>query len=357
MDEITTLQQICDLAVSGCSDWKQYGDVTVREYDDLLIFNYNDKAQYAGRWNFFERVSRGLIINRITGEIVARAFDKFYNWLEGNRSSTGQIVSITDKVDGSLGILYRHNGNYKIATRGSFDGMQAQWATQFLTRYHLDGLPLEYTLLFEIVYPENRIVVDYGTRQDLVLLAVRNRFSGAYLPFAQVADLATRYGFSLPTVYEFASIDDLLGCLPTLDRNQEGYIVEFDDGQRFKFKGDIYKELHRLIYGLSFKNTLAAVASNSVEHIRAQIPDEFLGEFNQWVTEITTKVSDLKAAVEQAFAHAPKENRKEFALWVMAQHKDISAYLFALLDGKAIEPLIYKKAFEQRADETSLKPE
>lgn len=71
----------------GFTDWQRYGNVTVRRKDDLLIFNYNTMAQYEGRWNFFERVSRGLIINHQTGEIVARAFDKFFNWGEGGRTS------------------------------------------------------------------------------------------------------------------------------------------------------------------------------------------------------------------------------------------------------------------------------
>lgn len=354
MDEIENTQQIISLAVSGFSEWKKYGDVSVRDNADLLIFNYTEKAQFEGRWNFFERVSRGLIVNRITGEIVARPFDKFHNWLEGNRKSEGRILSITEKLDGSLGILYRVNGDYKISTRGSFDGEQAQWATQFLKRYNLEGLPAEYTLLFEIVYPENRVVVDYGNRQDLVLLAIRNRFSGEYLPFSTVKEIALQYGFSLPTVYEFSSVDDVINCLPALDGNQEGYVVEFSDGQRFKFKGDKYKELHRLICGLSFKNTLAAVASGTVENIRSQIPDEFLGQFNSWVNEIVAKVAEVKVITAQSFEVAPKENRKDFALWVTANYKDISPYLFSLLDGRDIEQMIYKKAFESRNNDKAV---
>ncbi|HRF99146.1 MAG TPA: hypothetical protein PLZ51_28235, partial [Aggregatilineales bacterium] len=74
------------------------------------------------------------------------------------------------KMDGSLGILYRWQGAYYIATRGNFDSDQAIWATIFLrTHYDLHNLADEYTLLFEIIYPDNRIVVNYGQRQDLVL--------------------------------------------------------------------------------------------------------------------------------------------------------------------------------------------
>lgn len=78
--EITTLVDLQTLVTAGVTDWKPYGDVGTDRDGDLLIFNYTPKAQYATRLNFFERVSRGLIVHRKTGEIVARPFDKFYNF-------------------------------------------------------------------------------------------------------------------------------------------------------------------------------------------------------------------------------------------------------------------------------------
>src|SRR5688572_28380108 len=195
MDEIASIDDIVHLAKQGFIDWKQFGYVTVRKQCDLLIFNYNTMAQYAENWTFFGRVSRGLIINHKTGEIVARAFDKFFNWGQAN-NTTASLVTIMEKVDGSLGVLYRVDSEYRIATRGSFDGRQALWATEFLqAHYDLTGLPNELTLLFEIVYPDNRIVVNYGSREDLVLLAARNRFTGDYLPFADVRKIGEKYRF------------------------------------------------------------------------------------------------------------------------------------------------------------------
>ncbi len=351
--DITSLSDIQQLAVAGFTDWKRYGEVSVAEDGDLLIFNYTHKAQFEARWNFFERISRGLIINRKTDEIVARAFDKFFNWGEGGQTSA-PIVSVTEKIDGSLGILFRDNG-YRIATRGSFASDQAIWATRFLdAHYRLDELPDEWTLLFEIVYPENRIVVDYGGEQALVLLAIRNRRTGDYLPFQRVQQVAARYGFKTPRVYDFHDVADILALRAAIDASQEGWVVEFADGQRFKFKGDRYMELHRLISGLSFKHTLEAVANGAVEYIRGQIPDEFLGDFNRWLATIRAVVAETKARVQTAFDTAPKTTRKEFALWVMAHHKALAPYLFALLDGKALEPMIYKMAFENIEDEKAV---
>jgi len=344
MNQITSIEDIVRLAQTGFTDWRKYGYVNVHQQDDLLIFNYNAKAQYEGNWNFFELASRGLIINYKTGEIVARAFDKFFNWSEGTRTSSAPIVSVMEKVDGSLGVLYRVDNEYRIATRGSFDSEQALWATQYLqANYDLSNLPEEYTLLFEIIYPENRIVVDYSAREDLVLLAIRNRFTGDYLPFDTVSEIGAKYGFSVPEVYQIQDVDTLINEIHQLNSDVEGYVVEFADGQRFKFKSLEYLKLHKLIVTLSFKNVLKAMQSNTIEQILETVPDEFLDETRVWINEIESTIERVKQEVQLVFNEAPKESRRDFALWVNKHHKPMASYLFAMLDEHDITPLIYQR--------------
>lgn len=150
---IETIADVQRLAVEGFTDWAELGDVRVVSKDDLLLFSYTDKAQYAGRWNPFERMSRGLIINRVTGEIVARPFDKFFNWGERGQVTDMPIVSVTEKVDGSLVISRRdESGNIVFSTRGSFDSEQARWATKWLHQSyassHFQYWPDDCTFMF-----------------------------------------------------------------------------------------------------------------------------------------------------------------------------------------------------------------
>jgi RNA ligase len=342
-EQIEAIEHIQSLARTGFSDWKRYGTVNVGQKDELLIFNYAIRTTYERRWNYFERVSRGLIVHRKTGEIVARPFDKFFNWGEGGRTSNSRIITVTEKIDGSLGILYRTPEGYHIATRGSFADRQAVWATDFLQRYNLTGLPDELTLLFEIIYPENRVVLDYGSREDLVLLAARNRFTGDYLPHApDVCDLAEKYGFSLPRVYSFESVDDVLHALRALEPNNEGWVVEFADGSRFKFKSSHYLQLQRTILNLTFKNILAAMASGTIDQLLEVVPEEFLTVTRQWVQEIQETQERIKLELSDIFAAAPKESRKDFALWVQQFDPPIKVYLFALYNERDITPLIYR---------------
>lgn len=341
--EITTIDEIVTLAKSGFTNWGQYGCVSTKRLDDLILFNYTTHAQYKNGWNFFERVSRGLIIDTVTGEIVARPFDKFFNWGEGGRTSTEQIVSVTSKMDGSLGILYRHNGKYRIATRGSFDSTQALWATQHWHKeYPHVFVPEELTLMFEIIYPENRIVVDYGREEALVLIGARNRFTGEFLSMRHMDKLADILGFKIPHQWLGFDVDDIKERLPHMT-NAEGFVVEFADGQRFKFKAEEYLRLHKLVFSLSFKATLKAKATGFINEFIGAIPDEFLEDVLRWDAQIQATVEQVRANALSAFAQAPKESRRAFAEWVQANHPRLKHYLFALLDGKDIDPIIYTK--------------
>jgi len=345
---VNSIGDIQDLVISGFCEWDKLGAVVTREKDSFIIFNYTAAASYENRWNYFEMISRGLIINKVTGEIVGRGYDKFFNWMEGERYTDAKIVSITEKMDGSLGILYRDDG-YKIATRGSLESDQAQWATKFLNSNYSFSVPHEWSLLFEIIYPDNRVIIDYGDESNLYLLGIRNRFNGKYLRTSMVETFADKYGFPMPKKYEFVSINEILSEAKTIDANQEGWVVDFADGQKFKFKGEEYRRLHKLLKGLSFKWALENYRNGTIEQAREVLPEEFREELDKWIHEIEIKVIETKEKVESALCHAPQATREDFALWATQSFKDLTPYLFAKLDGKDVEPIILRKEFENHA--------
>ena len=353
LEDITSIEDIQTLAKMGFENWQEYGDVNVTERGDLLLFDYTTAAHIANTWNFFERVSRGLIINRKTGEIVARPFDKFFYWMANGIRASGHIVTVTEKVDGSLGILYRHKGDYHITTKGSFYSPQARWATKFLhENYDLTGLGDEWTLLFEIIYPENRIIVNYDDREDLVLLAARNRFTGEYMPFfPDLYNLAIDLSFELPKVYSYNSIEDIIAETGRMDANFEGWVVEFSDGSRFKFKLDEYIEIHKLMRGsMNFEGVLKAFISGEIDHMKEVIPPGLQGNIDVWLAEIEQTIEQIETQTELVFASAPALNQAEFATWARTNHPDLAPYLLAYYDGRALRPVIYRNAFRERIE-------
>ena len=366
-----SMEDLQTLVVSGFDNWTEYPGVTVKTYpdNDLILFNYNIHAVINNYWPWFERVSRGLILNRHTGEVVARPFDKFWNWHETcpipkpNRRKRN-ILNVYEKMDGSMGVLYRYNGEYGIATRGSLTSDQAFWATEFFREQYgkwvVEPIPDEYTLIFEIIYPENRIVVDYGEKKSLTLLAIRNRHTGAYLPWDEVEAFNEDWGFYFDLPMTFDSMRDnaniwgitqISGHVGHWDSNKEGVVVEFDNGTRWKIKGAEYCRVHKILSTISFKNILAAVVDGTIDDVLELIPEHFLEEVNAMVREIRETVLTTHSCVSSYFSMAPKDGtRKEYAQWVMQYCPDLSNYMFAMMDGKDITPMILKYEFKDRSN-------
>ena len=155
----------------------------------LTIYNYSKECQHKGEWNETTLNCRGLVLDE-NDNIIARPLPKFFNDFELEKMGINfpkEEFDVYEKMDGSLGILYKEDGIYKIATRGSFDSEQAIEGTKILHEKYSnikfkDGI----TYLFEILYPENRIVVDYGNTRDLVLLAMIDTKTGNDIPLEDI---------------------------------------------------------------------------------------------------------------------------------------------------------------------------
>ncbi len=155
----------------------------------LRIYNYTQHAQYAQyaqKWGGAIDFCRGLIVDD-DNNIVARPFKKFHNLQTTNIPETWEEnlpsvpPEITKKYDGSLGVYWKYDEQFGVATRGSFTSPQAQWATKWIQekcpRGFVDDLSGSATPLFEIIYPENRIVVKYDW-EGLVLIGLVSIHSG-----------------------------------------------------------------------------------------------------------------------------------------------------------------------------------
>jgi RNA ligase len=291
---------------------ERYVSIQKHPHADLFIYNYTAKAQYSNTWNEVTLQCRGLILDAGLN-IVARPFKKFFNLDEYPASDIpDEPFEVYEKMDGSLGILYWLNDEPFIATRGSFISAQAAHATGVLQAKYagtFDKINRDVTYLFEIVYPENRIVVDYGTTDDLVLIAVIDNKTGADLPLPAI-------GF--PVVKKYDGINDFT-TLKSLDEvNKEGFVIKFKSGLRAKVKLAEYLRLHRIVTGVS----------NLViwEHLsEGRSFDEILADSQSSFQQLDTSIHS---------------NRKETALYFQTQK--YPAVLFALLDGKPIDNIIWK---------------
>ncbi len=92
------------------------------------------------------------------------------------------------------------------------------------------------TYLFEILYPENRIVVDYGKTEDLILLDVIDVGSGLSIGRESVVVESANIGCPVVESYDGFTADHLMNGIDNQDKNREGLVISFADGSRVKLK-------------------------------------------------------------------------------------------------------------------------
>ncbi len=314
----------------------------------LFIFNYTEKTAYEGVWTEVTLQCRGLILDD-EGTVVARPFRKFFNHGQAGAPEfdLSAPVSVTDKMDGSLGILYPVPGGHAIATRGSFTSDQALHATAvWEDRYQDEWTPWGgVTYLFEIVYPQNRIVVNYGDFDDLVLLDVLDNVTGRP---ATPLGAATSWPGPDADVFLHRTLAEALAAEPR--PNAEGYVIYFPDhDERLKLKQSDYVALHRIVTGLNARTVW--------EHLCAGLPiadliEPLPDEFHQWVRDVESdlllRIYHQRDALHETFSWVMRQmpegyTRKEFALLAKEQKEDAWA-MFLLLDGRSIMPELWKRA-------------
>lgn len=320
----------------------------------LLIYNYTAKTTNDQYWTPETMMCRGLIVDR-EGNIVARPFPKFFNISEHESEKVPNLpknehFEVFDKLDGSLGILYRINNNPFIATRGSFASDQAVEATKILRHRYFDVVfnPL-YTYLFEIIYPENRIVVDYKGVKDLYLIGVLNTETGEdmHKGVQKYSWLGAGKGpqntFPEPEKFQFKDIEAIKEIMGKPETSTEGFVVRFSSGFRAKVKYDEYVRLHRLLTGVTARRIWDLLRSNQeLKELYDRVPEEF----KDWVAnkqkELTDQFLKIEREAKIVFKKVKKlETRKEQADYIIGNYK-YPSIIFSMLDEKDYTQIVWK---------------
>jgi hypothetical protein len=313
------------------------------ENPDVRIFNYTQHCQFEAAWDDITMQCRGLIMNVKTGEILAKPFPKFFNYgeyIDKKWPIPNERPRIAEKLDGSLGILYSLNGKPWIATRGSFTSDQAIWATKWWRENMGEAETTnKITNLFEIIYPENRIVINYDF-SGLVYLTSLFTETGIDC----TSDPRILFGAEIrtPIYYHYENIAEL----EKLDTpNSEGFVLFYPKAnKRIKIKFPEYVRLHKLITGISEIAIWEHLREgNTLEDLLEKVPDEFF----KWVESVQNKLNDqfqniwVECDTVTAEAMLKSSERKEQALYIQANTK-FPGVCFSMLDNKDYKQGIWR---------------
>ena len=235
----------------------------------LSIYNYTPQCLFEKKWNTVTLMARGLVVDE-HGQRVNAPMQKFFNFEETEgraiaQRNVGNDYTIHEKVDGSAVFVTkwtprrtlwdrlrrRHTESHVlIHTRGSFESPQACEARNWLREHHgTEWIEAGYTYIFEWIAPDNRIVVNYDNRRELVLLwkqQIANPRNAVAAAPEWGGTVAWNYGRFSDAEWSYVG-----NLKSTIASGLEGFVIRWSSGDRIKIKSEEYLSLHRALTGLS----------------------------------------------------------------------------------------------------------
>jgi len=302
---------------------------------DLWVYNYTQECVFKKKWDDITIQCRGLILDK-NGTVVARPFKKFFNYGEQEVPLPEGVPSIYKKMDGSLIIATSWEKHLIVATRGSFISDQARLAEKIILNndvlLYMVNHSDNFTYLFELVGPSNRVVCTYGT-DKLILLAAISTWSG----LEHNLNYYRHYDFiEVVEEYKIDWNESSIEKLKSLNlQNEEGFVLKWENGFRLKVKFDDYIRLHRLLTGLNERVLWGYLKERkNIQDLKKNVPEEFI----QWVDNV---VFDMQVKFDTIFKdcyffiknnNLKEINRKEAACIILENKKRYQAVLFSMID-------------------------
>ena len=262
----------------------------------LILLNYTQVAhnvlhQFPSGWTQPLRLCRGIVFSR-RRRLIAIPFPKFFNdeEMEETRNLPDLPFVATMKHDGHLGIIFEYQGNIVVTTRGSFVSRTSRLANEEMMPAIGTGwssrFPKNLTVLVEIIHPETKVIVDYGTEKKFILIGAFNRSTLEDLDYGKLKKLAQHLGLSLTETWSGNSLADLRNLVS--DRrynNQEGFVVRFENGFRVKLKNAGY--VGEMIKGkLTHRYIMQRLMSGSFDDRFSDLAGEIQAQANRLKKEV-----------------------------------------------------------------------
>lgn len=291
----------------------------------LSIYVYTELTSFERLWNNVTMSCRGLVVDD-KGRCIVRCLPKFFN--EGEPHLAPELGENTpiiyfDKLDGSL-IQVVNDPEYGVVvtSKGSFASDQSKWAEQII---EIKGYLFQQglTYVFELIHPENRIVLDYGGKVELVLLAV--------------IETETGNEKNIDKFTEFEHAEKVFDPAKHMRALVEG-VVKKQGNYRVKIKTEEYVRLHRIVTDFTEKRVWEALKDGQSLEFE-NMPEEF----EQWLEEttktLTAQFQGILDKAKQENIRAAKLTDKELGL---SNGYDYKHLVFAIRNGRDVEQTIWK---------------
>lgn len=295
----------------------------IDEPTNRVILDY-DQIE-SDKLNPIVRECRGIILNTEDYSLIARGFSRFLNYSE-DADDTAKFnwndkVICTEKVDGSLIILYYYLGQFWTNTRFSFANSEVNncgktWSELVFSCINTTKLSPALTYILELSSPFSQVVRYYPEPRVSLLSTF---ISDCELAWSSTVKESEKCGIKLTNSYEVSSYEDvqvLLKIESEKDKTFEGWVIRDINDHRLKIKSPEYLYLHR------------AVNNNNLSNVKNLVPLILSGEKSEILTyfpavreqfeKLEGDVEDIKSLLMKVWERAKDiESQKDFALEIM----------------------------------------
>lgn len=281
--------------------------------NNIVSLNFTRDAFQDGVWNDETIKARGLFINKATGDIVARSYNKFFQYDE--TPETKEYVDnnlvyplyISKKFNGFLGILSVYNNEFFIATKSTNDGEYCDYFKNILNntifKNEQETKELFNTLkenncsaVFEVMDMENDQHIIYENQPLALLDFIPNSLDLNGIDKDVELSETLKNKINLKSIIiaknkKINSKEELDKFLQDMEENElEGAVITDSNGFMWKFKTNFYRfwkternQLERVLRGKEPKG------ANRLNSLDAQEKENgfinFLKEFTKDKTQ------------------------------------------------------------------------
>jgi len=296
---------------------------------------------------------RSLILEEGTWDVVARAFPKFFNYDEPLALPVREVfnwdnVVCTEKLDGSLILLYYYDSKWRWATRGTVNaegnvGNECDMVFSELVDVTLRVMDIDFkeltselnpacTYAFELTTPMNQIVVPYSDYK-LTWIGCWDTTNGEEI------DIRELPSSRIPKVevFPFTTLEEIRQACDQLSPDDgEGYVIQDDNFNRLKIKSAQYVRIaHFKTLCNTTRQCLEVLLSGDYDDLYTVLPASNRQRLQQ--TEVR-----LFAIAFAAFLTYDKikdiQDQKDFAK--EATKYDYSNWLFQMRQGKTVGNIV-----------------
>ena len=306
----------------------------------LAIYNYTFQTQSKKAWNPTTRHCRGLVLDD-QYHTIARPLPKFFNLNEEPGELPNGTPDIFEKLDGSMILLFFFADEWQVASRDSFTSEQAVKARDLLQNYQDDMANLDRanTYMLEVIYPRNRIVIDYGAAERLVMLTGIHTATGDEVPLAEIpwSDRPKTYpATDLPAWME--AID------PSQYSNHEGFILKWPCGFRVKYKLEEYVRLHRVLTRNQDKDVWECLKNGQpLDNFLENRPDRYYQRVTAVQKRLLTEYEAILTSVNSLFKPLADFGGDRKAASAYINRQPHSSILFLRLNGRDYREAIWQQ--------------